>query len=639
MATFLWIGKQFSYPTSSVPTPAARLDKYCWNGSGNWKVLSSGSSGSFWNDTSATPGADDIVSVGDGMSASQYPGWIAARCPLLFGGYSGGVGAGTWSHTSTGATGTTYTSSLFSMYIDLSKGWSFSVPVGAGITGNILSWCIFNDSNGAPANPTTAADYITSVSSGFRNPENPLKLKVTSSIDFYDTKIKTVGQPNPDSPIALNVNRGLVFDAVKSYNQFNLPGRGFYYEVPTGLRFDSYSGDLTVNGGSFKNVWINSHRLPVPLVDKPPYGGSTFYMSLNGYITLNGTVVRDLEITNCSLTSVVGGTAARVTVNQSPADVTKSYYGGYTLSDPSSPNLFRYWKPGVETTLRCGFSGGYVWADQYIGITSTVPSTHVGVLNLSSRPIAMASGTGSDAILYDDRHNDYDANRSMCGYLHPMVNSYFDSTLGISYSAHMPLKAYANGGHVVLVGGITNSAENLVSDGFIPEINIESVYEPVSADNKAVFKWMPWVLAPFYRFNSFIDTSSYRTIVGTIRNNGGYVQIPDYPSLTFKIGQLYLSNYGRLDFSDYKSFNNLYGLNTRLNALGIPYTLIGGFTGLSGDRLIGGIVMNDNTGIILGGKNISLWNASILPDKTNSRTAGISGSASWSTFIPTTNSI
>jgi hypothetical protein len=89
-----------------------------------------------WVATQDVPaGGDDVVIGGEADvtnaiefaelpgSSGEASGWIPAKCPLLFGGYSGGVGQGTWSHTGpTAVSGNTWTNSLNTL--TLSRGVS-----------------------------------------------------------------------------------------------------------------------------------------------------------------------------------------------------------------------------------------------------------------------------------------------------------------------------------------------------------------------------------------------------------------------------------------------------------------------------------------------------------------------------------
>jgi hypothetical protein len=689
MSIYLWIGKQFLYPSSSVPTPAARLDKYCFNASGNWKVLSSGSSGSFWIDTTVTPGANDVVVIGDGMSASQYPGWIAARCPLLFGGYSGGVGAGTWSHTSTGATGTTYTSSLFSMYIDLSKGWSFNVPVGAGITGYALNWCISKDSVYSPA--TTAGDYTTSVSSGFRNPENPLKLKVTSSIEFkdaieswYPTPSYFTGNGVNGLPFAVSrrsnlvfpplggnsySDRGLVFDGVKSYASIVIPGStATMAEVNTGVIFQGGLGqDLTINGGSYKFIKINDQVTPI--INKAPF--STTPTSApnvsRGNISINNVVVRDLEYAKADFVKINGGTAAKIDVHQFP-------YGCFYNTAAGSPgslnenviedqrdlegngqynsNLFRYFYES-PTIITAGFSGGYVWSDQFIGITVSIPSTHTGMLNLTNRIVNVKNLSYtipgiSWGRIFDDRHycpyGEY--NRGYMQQWYPWNTETNDNNIGYRIFRGMMRQR-------VFVGGRYDGA---TYTHYIPQVNINSSYDDVDQNGAFTEKWMPWqlcVITPdsyYSNSNSSTLSTSYLSI-GKVFNSGGFIVAPNARYLPYKLGTVFLSNHGRFDFTtealEQVASQGYPGIDQWMAEVGKitdpalnpnKYIYVGGITGASGDKLIGGIVCSDHTGTILSSPDYTIWSSSLLPNGVLTRTQGISGSA-WTTFSPTPTSI
>jgi hypothetical protein len=179
MATYFWVGRT----TGATSTTQDKVDQYCFNAPGNWLIKT--------NDnqligTTATPAYGDMFFIGGGVSlfgAVNYPGYTFAKSPCLYGGFSGNVALGTWSHTSTVSTGTTFTTAANDAYLG-----SFGYPfpwLGGGISGDILRWCAYRD--GVSLAGATAF-YTAANSSGFRNPSQNLKLKIGGNINIYNDR-------------------------------------------------------------------------------------------------------------------------------------------------------------------------------------------------------------------------------------------------------------------------------------------------------------------------------------------------------------------------------------------------------------------------------------------------------------------
>jgi hypothetical protein len=667
MATYLWVGKNFTYPTAEVNTAQQRLDKYSFNAPGNWYTLGTSGGISTWVPTNNVPGVlgssgssgGDIVFVGNpvygGLSASFYPGWTAAKCPLLFGGYSGGDGAGTWHNTSAGATGTTWSSSLSVFAADLSTGWNFNVPLGAGLTGWALNWAIEMDTlYGATWAATTSADYVTAVGSGFRNPANPLRLKVAGKISFVDNVPAWGTTPSvfknsvTERPTAVNVadpapvpsmyftefahgyeeepvftflptgasysDRGFVFDGVKAFTQVFLTGFTRSSEVQTILDFQSGLGqDLTVNGGSYKTINLNTNIVAkmntgpwddwTTNTDAGPVSGAYKH----GVLSLNNATIRELNYAKCGTVMINGGTAAKVNVQQFPYCCKR--LTGYEVENNSFGNHYRYWDE-LPTYITCGFSGGYVWSDQYSGITVSIPTDFKGTLNLTNKSIQVfgdnvvwiynpsigaiynpgLSGQFIGNLQFDDRYT-------------ATISAFDDitrpSTTVWKYYNHWTDRTKQR----VYVGGVGDS--NGYAGGYIPVVNIDSTH-PAGG-----FKWIPWEL----KFNKPVSTTNISQMkIDTINNNAGYVRFDPHTLLECTIGQIYLSNYARVHLWGIgePSIPDAYASKMlRLN--------IGGLTGASGDVLQGGIVMSDGTGRVRGVADTMLYDTQILPDGTNRR--------------------
>jgi len=177
MAKYLWVGMG---ATSGSGTNI--VDQYCFNKSGNWYSQQVINGTLKWAATSATPSIGDAVIFGTDPSGSgSNLGWTAAKSPCLFGGFSGGVGAGVWANTGVTATvGTTFTSPLTTITVyGVQSGYKFPY-LGGGISGDIATWCAARDG-------VTAGYYTTANSSGFRDPTQNLRLKWSSNAYINNT--------------------------------------------------------------------------------------------------------------------------------------------------------------------------------------------------------------------------------------------------------------------------------------------------------------------------------------------------------------------------------------------------------------------------------------------------------------------
>jgi len=683
MPTFLWVGKPFQYPTKTVPTPAERLDKYCWNAPGNWKILAgSTTTGQQWVSTDLVPSTyQDTAYVGNPGSINNISGWEPAKCPLLFGGFSGGAGIGTWSHTNPGVTGitgnfsagTTWTSSIQQFIVDLSHGWSFDVALGAGISGYALSWCMGKDSEASPSNPTSSTDYLVSVSNGFRDPRNPLRLKVSNIIDFKDTAASWyatplefsagIGVPTEEfsetsyrsafAGATLGGNsytsRGLVFEGVKSWSPLVLSTGWSANQatVNTIVNFNAGHGqDLIINGGVYKTIKINTDI--IPQVNVAPWDDwASKNVSIRGYvhgeIRVKDVIARDLEYAKCGRVYIDGGTAAKVTIHQFPYMVKRAFNWENEVYPPPlegggmfNTTLHRYWDQ-LSTYLTCGYSGGQVWSEIFTGITSAIPTDYLGTLELSDRvvsmrgePDAVVNGVTLSNIMFDDKH--------YC--LFGRVSRAYQQTWRYYGMFRTDIRQR------VFVGGRELSPQAPVYAAKIPTINIKSSYDNVDGGGRFTEKWQPWQLSPIYNNINFEDVSNaydYYLHVNTINNDGGIVLAPISKTLEYKIGQIYCKNHGTFDYGMHWTLDPYLGeshispwatSNDGEPYFSNPNIYVGGLSGPSGDRLLGGFISQDQTAAIQVTPDYRLFNAAVLPNGTNLRNTA----STWTTFTPTTTS-
>lgn len=256
MATYFWVGRT----TGATSTTQEKVDQYCFNAPGNWLVKTSDNQ---LIGTTATPGYLDQFYIGGGLSlfgAVNYPGYTSAKSPCLYGGFSGNVAFGTWSHTSTVSTGTTFTTAANNAYLG-----SFGYPfpwLGGGISGDILRWCAYRD--GVSLAGATAF-YTAANSSGFREPSENLKLKVLSTLNLYNDLYL---QPSPHdgngTPELHTQNTKFIIDIepIQANRQGQIPGIGNELGTDgpqtTLTIFAARSGGIRIRGGRFYFVEINN---------------------------------------------------------------------------------------------------------------------------------------------------------------------------------------------------------------------------------------------------------------------------------------------------------------------------------------------------------------------------------------------
>ena len=152
MATLHWQGAISGTGHTSVAA-------YDFNVASNWKVEKYGTAVSNWSTSLTAPVQNDFISIGES---------VVARTPLLFGGYTGTMASGGWaSNGIPGTTGTTFTSSLNFVNIQLKPAFYPFPYLGGGISGDIYNY-LFSDkiTNGAgltnPAAMGSALDIVRS---------------------------------------------------------------------------------------------------------------------------------------------------------------------------------------------------------------------------------------------------------------------------------------------------------------------------------------------------------------------------------------------------------------------------------------------------------------------------------------------
>ena len=319
MAKYLWVGMA----GSTGLTGTNIVDQYCFNKPGNWYTLAFSNGTLRWGATLGTPGWNDSIVFGRDApvyGSAQYAGWTAAKSPCLFGGYSGGVGSGTWHNTVTTSTGTTFTTALASIYaggsslgVPLGEGYPFPW-LGGGIAGDIATWCAARDGVGV-------TQYVVANSSGFRDPTQNLKLKWSGTATFSlpRTYVASVvdGITNPanyDYTTKLIVD----FDSVKAYSPIGggtagSGGTGSNSAVNTAFNFFSGAGaGLRLRGGSYRILQVNSNGVGYDLRQNP-YS----YISDSG-VEIYNAYIDNLYIYKNQATYVSGCTASTVLISHIP---------------------------------------------------------------------------------------------------------------------------------------------------------------------------------------------------------------------------------------------------------------------------------------------------------------------------------
>ena len=254
MSIYLWVGRT----TGATSTTQEKVDQYCFNAPGNWLMQN----GAAWIGTTATPGYGDIFYIGGGRligGQANFTGYTFAKSPCLYGGYSGNVAFGTWSHISPSSTGTTFTTAADSAQLG-SYGYPFPW-IGGGISGDILRWCAYRD---GVSLENAATFYTAANSSGFRNPSQNLKLKVWNRISAYnDIYLQPSPHDSNGTPELHTQNTKFIIDIepIKATREGSpvvgseLGSDGVHTEL---YCYAQRSGGLRIRGGYFWRVFLNS---------------------------------------------------------------------------------------------------------------------------------------------------------------------------------------------------------------------------------------------------------------------------------------------------------------------------------------------------------------------------------------------
>jgi len=741
MAKYLWRGRPHSETASLV-------SKYCWNTPGNWKVQATVGGILQWVSTGAVPGpGDDVViggeselsyqrgetytdygnlrdindaipltSSGDPGSYTQrrvtfkspfvsendvdtfepFPikntfvgelsGWQPASCPLLFGGYSGGVGSGTWYAGATAQTGNTWTSPLNSLRISTNglAGVSgtvlgnfthtFAFMVGSGLTGLALKLAVEHDKLYLPS--VTEASYSTPVY-GF-DPSQPLKVKVKEHITVRDGTwhelpgfMGSSGELSAVDPVAGVTNNWLTslrqlridekFDVtlntVKAYTTWaGFTGNGV---VNTEFRWHSPgSGQLNLNGGSFKRLLINAEFNRVRQYNHAYKG--TWWEGLNplgvedAYIssyaaqwwtaknTITDVIAEYADIGNVVSTTLEGGTYGSVTLYQCPNAGNAGWlYNRYRLTlDPNPEGPRRYdvyantYIPGYfpecivysqpKMFVKCNFDKTAALADLYTNPSGF--SGNNGALILSDRPFYVdwvqtyfdQGGSPIDLRPFQDV-SDYDC---LGWRAQTAENGQFDVAVPETENVRPRIHHLDTFRQLDISDSIANQAVTIErgsqvylykNNGVtitIPEIHAHSA---INTGDVVKYRQMPWSVVANGNLicNKMVLNASNLYSGQNLNGSTG----------TVRVGECHLRNYARVDFGQFvQEFDDWR------------------FGGLTGNLIAGGIVFDDTISQISGSEGLKLVNT-VVKANTDIRTSASYGSAGKVTpFYPTSSS-
>ena len=502
MAKYLWVGSTASaYPGpmagASAYINANLVDQYNFNKAGNWLVQVIQGGQIRWVSTSATPGGGDTVIFGGeffgaapGLSGFESNGWTAARSPCLFGGFSGGVGNGSWSNTSGVGAGTSFSTPLLVIQGDLEKGYNFPF-LGGGLTGDVALWASYRDGISA-AGPGW---YVKAYSSGVRDPQANLKLKWKNFNQIWNNR-PLGAAPGETAGITYTNTFIYDFDGVKALTQIGASGAcgatANFGTVSNILNFSGKGGaGLRIRSGSINTVYINPQG-PGANAEEIQY--STYGSYNDCGVELYNSFVKQLYINKWQATYVKGCTLGNVDVYPIALSVTRysnppRYEGQAPVEIASNID--------VNATLTDILGSGLTWSSsdysQYMGnlnLQLAAPTVRINAIgDIVSSP-SLQSGNRHTVVVGDRISN---ATISI-----PKINIYSGLVTGLSGS---------NGSATEVTG---------------------------------IFPYMPWAV-------EYAGT----VLVTTMFNYGGsiYSNSDISPDATLNISEIYLSDTGTLDFS------------------------------------------------------------------------------------------
>lgn len=634
MPTYLW--------TSKTPGPTAsaqeHLLKYCWNAPGNWMVWNDATLRweatqnipSGWGNSAYVGNGYDPGYVGAGMAA---PGWTAAKNPLLYGGYSGGVGAGTWTLGATGTQGTTWMSALTGFYhlvgITNPSGSSLSYEMritpttdayrqlqdindypfpylGGGLTGDILNWCAARDG-------LTAADYTSAyMAMGGRNPADGLRLKVQGKTVIHDQRIPQLpagGSGNVINPFVADIK------FVEAYSQTATGGNPLGTIFSTLGIFTFNGSGVKITGGVWKAAQINctidfsiSPRLELYYEQgERCHFNRTLRPNdmIDQKVVLEDVQIYDCKTSNAQTTIFRRGEIAKITLQPWGYAIGPAYL---PTSAPGNGGIYDspYWAPYESRPVVLANGWDY-------------PKVAYAVLGLT--------GSGIESIPQDYCGHITTNPKTLYGTSDPMQTTRDNGTSGIAtYPNYMPTvknAAYTseflmNQRMNIVLGDIENPGATALSR--MPDPTFVDINNTDTSQTNSFAQYLPWnlqLLAP--SSTNYVGTNG----IMYLRGLGGYVSIHPQilPSSRIKIGQLELRKGSVVDL--------------RFPTSASPDILFGG---IQNSVAVGGIQFKDNWGnSVVGGEGYRYWNTDVSYNR-NARQSDSASTPEISAFTPTNSS-
>ena len=260
MANYYWVGA----------TASAGISRYDFNTPSNWQTAywnSQATGASFgwaFQTSSYSPGVGDNVFVGT-SNVGTLP---VAKSPLLFGGVSGNVGYAQWSN-SAGSTGTTNTSSLNSITIDINTAkYPFSY-FGGGLTGTVYDWVILQGLTNSDFSGATGQRAVQpmklKVSQNYFINTNPSALVDIVNIKSISVAVGTTATNIVNTTVNVNGN-GYVRFSGGSVSRINNNSTGFLYVsgITCGDLYTVPSAVYVNRDAIFSNVYVQGqYKSPI----------------------------------------------------------------------------------------------------------------------------------------------------------------------------------------------------------------------------------------------------------------------------------------------------------------------------------------------------------------------------------------
>jgi len=574
MAYFFWQGS----------TAAAGVARFDWNYGPNWKVSANvvTNFSTLDNLPSATsaPGPLDYAYIGNVSTPTNPVGYgLTARSPLLYGGCSGTVpiggsttgGSPIWLNAARGTTGTTFTSSLQSIFIDLGhrKGpngltsCKYAYPwlgtgIRAGAAYGAYNWAIADGMN------ATDLDASLTGTTGARAADG-LNLKVATNIDIITTGSITGAMPPSNNN-----------DAEKDYSQVKInliPSKAQSYSNNSGM------ASCTTNVRLRPDYWGNIYGAGEVTINRYRQYGTNNY----GVVPL----IQTLEIFGVGTAGTTFGAPTTWTTRNPKAHAVSMF--GTTVDDT---NLDYYYEGGVILNTKI-----YEIGDINFSTGITFGEMQIGTPSFAGNVLPYEGGT-DPTIGYNNT----------IGLVAPIFNyANAASTLGYATTNYSNLLSKSGIKLYQLYGLSNNSYPNY---NYTPIIRIIEDRDAILEGNPITAK-IPTLIGALS--STLTNTNGYRaTNLSTIPWRIEIGAAMSCTAATIANSTVLTStDYG--DLSSYAQIN-INTLNMSTNAtLDLTSTYSTGvnnwfFGTLTGNSIIGGINFNDATPVIKADPDITFFN-------------------------------